>query len=131
MDMAFFHEAPARGRRRLIVPVRRALRRVLRPYLVHLQGLLALHSRSLADHQRLIREQQEQIHRLEVAHADLKHRFKVGATDHLAVARRLARLEELLTADHSGEYSAEGLEDSHEMPANPKSGPAPRLFRVA
>ncbi|QVL33567.1 hypothetical protein KIH39_06550 [Telmatocola sphagniphila] len=97
MDFAFYHhEQNPQGWRKAIVPVRRALRRVQRPYFVRLKDLLVglwQSDKMLAEDLRKLRMQLEE---MEEAHQALVKSHRALEMDRDALASRLAQIEDVI-----------------------------------
>ena len=109
MEFAFYNDdAKPRGlRAAAIVPFRRALRRLQRPYFVRLKDLLMTLWQANVEREREIQAMQQRLAMMEVAHRDLMQRHRALMMDRGASARRLAHLEDLQAkADSPAETSA-------------------------
>ncbi len=99
MDFEFYnHTSPRSGLRRLLVPVQRLARRVLRPMFHRLRDLLAhLYHRQQADRE-TVTELRHRVAALEATVANLTAHYQVVRLDHIALSRRVVQLEEQLNA---------------------------------
>jgi hypothetical protein len=97
MDCEFYnYTSPPAGARRLVVPVQRLLRRVLRPMFQRLRDLLRhLYDLRQEDAAR-VAELTHRVAALEAAVHQLAASRRALALDHLALTRRVGQLEDLL-----------------------------------
>ena len=109
MDFAFYDNDPSTGfGARLLRPFRRLLRRIQRPYFYRLRDLLAhLFHRSEVDRHCLntleqrVNQLEARSHKPDFTSSPLQ--AKVLTADYLAMSRRVAAIEDVLTSLHSAQ----------------------------
>src|ERR1700752_298910 len=97
MDFEFYnYTSQPTGMRRLLVPMQRLARRILRPMFNRFRDLITLLFHRQGEDRRIIADLQHRVTSLEATVTQLTANRRAFQLDHVALTRRVAQLEDML-----------------------------------